>query len=101
MLLSNLLKAAAGACPFCHQKASVLSRSHSQCRRTYDAGFQEMVSLAAEATRTHSFDEKTRRLTLAEIAKNSYGDGTTSNLRNLGPILTIDRTVFELWLGAL
>ena len=69
MPLSNLLKSAAGTCRFCGQKAGVLSRSHSGCRRTYDAGFQEMVALAAEAARTHSFDEKTLRLSLAEIAR--------------------------------
>ena len=49
MPLSNLLKSAAGTCRFCGQKAGVLSRSHSGCRRTHDAGFQEMVNLAAEA----------------------------------------------------
>ena len=29
--------------------------------------------------RSHAFDEKTLRLSLAEIARNSYGDGTTVN----------------------
>ena len=38
-----------------------------------------MVNLAAEAARTHNFDEKPLRLTLAEIARKSYGDGTTAN----------------------
>ena len=79
MPLSNLLKSAVGTCPFCNQKAGILSREHSQCRRAYDAGFQEMVTLAADAARDHSFDEKTLRLTLAEIARKSYGDGTTVN----------------------
>ena len=46
MPLSNLLKSAAGTCPFCHQKAGILSREHSQCRRTYQAGWNEMVRLA-------------------------------------------------------
>ena len=59
MPLSNLLKSAAGTCPFCNQKAGVLSRSHSQCRRTYKASWTEMVNLAAEAARTHTFDGKT------------------------------------------
>ena len=35
-----------------------------------------MVNLSA-AARTQSFDEKTLRLTLAETARLSYGDGTT------------------------
>ena len=38
-----------------------------------------MVAIAAEAARTHVFDEKTLRLTLAEITRQSYGDGTTVN----------------------
>ena len=79
MPLSNLLKSAAGTCRYCGQKAGVLSRSHSGCRRTQGAGFQEMVFLAAEAARTHSFDEKILRLSLAEIARRSFGDGATVN----------------------
>ena len=38
-----------------------------------------MVTLAAEAARTHTFNEKALRLSLAEIARNSYGDGATVN----------------------
>ena len=47
MPLSNLLKSAAGTCPFCNQKAGILSREHPDCRRTYTAGWDEMVNLAA------------------------------------------------------
>ena len=79
MPLSDLLKSAAGTCRFCGQKAGVLTRDHSGCRRTHDAGFQEMIALAAEAARTHSFDEKSLRLFLAEIARRSFGDGATVN----------------------
>ena len=38
-----------------------------------------MVNLAADAARTHNFDEKTLRLSLAGIARRSYGDGNTVN----------------------
>ena len=38
-----------------------------------------MVAIAAEAVRPHHFYEKTLRLTLAEIAGRSYGDGATVN----------------------
>ena len=79
MPLSNLLKSATGACRFCGQKAGVLSRSHSGCRRTFDIGFQEMVKLAAEAARTHSRGGKSLRLSLAEIARRSFGDDATVN----------------------
>ena len=43
MPLSNLLKSAAGTCPFCRQKAGILSRDHPDCRRTFQAGWNEMV----------------------------------------------------------
>ena len=51
MHLSNLLKSAAGTCPFCNQKASILSREHPQCRRTFQAGWNEMVRLARDSVR--------------------------------------------------
>ena len=79
MPLSNLLKSVAGTCPFCNHKAGILSREHGQCRRTYDAGFQEMITLAADAARIHTFDEKTLRIALVDITKRSYGNGTTVN----------------------
>ena len=77
MPLSALLKSAAGTCPFCNQKAGILSREHPNCRRTHQAGWNEMVSLAASAAASHTFEEKSLRLNLAEIAGRSYGDGTT------------------------
>ena len=49
MPVSSLLKSAAGAYPFCHQKAGILSREHPECRQAYQAGWQEMVQLAAQA----------------------------------------------------
>ena len=49
MPLSSLLKSAAGTCPFCHQKAGILSREHPECRRAHQAGWHEMVQLAAQA----------------------------------------------------
>ena len=62
MPLSNLLRSAAGTCQFCHQKAGILSREHPRCRRTFKAGWNEMVHLAAEAAGTHYFDEEALRL---------------------------------------
>ena len=79
MPLSSLLKSTADNCPFCHQKAGIPSCEHSQCRRAFDAGWQEMINVAAEAGRTHTFNEKNLRLSLAAIAKRSYGDGNTVN----------------------
>ena len=76
---SHLLHAGAGTCSFCRQKAGILSRAHRDCQETFKAGWTEMVNLAADAARTHKFDEKTLRLTLAEIARRSHGDGATAN----------------------
>ena len=79
MPLSAFLKSAAGTCPHCGQKAGILSREHPECRRTFQAGWDEMVNLAAQAAASRTFDEKSLRLSLAEIARRSYGDGTTVN----------------------
>ena len=79
MPLSNLLKSAAGTCRYCHQKAGIISRDHAQCRRAFDAGFREMLTLAADAAKTDAFDEKSLQLTLAEIARRCHGDGATVN----------------------
>ena len=79
MPLSNLLKSAAGTCPFCNQKAGTLIRSHTECRRTFQARWNEMVQLAAQAAASPQFDEKSLRLNLAEIARRSYGHGATAN----------------------
>ncbi len=77
MRLSNLLKSAAGTCPFCHQKAGILSREHPMCRRTYEAGWNEMVSLAAEAAMSHEFNANYLQVSLTVIARRSYGDAST------------------------
>ena len=77
MPLSNLLKSAAGTCPFCHKKAGILSREHGQCRRTYEAGWNEMVHLAAEAAKSHEFHGNSLQVSLTVIARRSYGDAST------------------------
>ena len=79
MPLSSLLKSAAGTCPFCHQKAGILSREHPHCRRTFQAGWHEMVQIAADAAGSPDFDEGHLRLTLSAVAKISYGNEDTVN----------------------
>ena len=77
MLLSSLLKSAAGTCSHCGQKAGILRREHPECRRTHQAGWNEMVRLAADAARAHEFHANSLRISLAEIARRSYGDANT------------------------
>ena len=77
MLRSNLLKSAAGTCPFCHQKAGILSREHQGCRRTFLAGWHEMVQLAQGAAGSHEFNPNSLLVSLTEIARRSYGDAST------------------------
>ena len=79
MPLSNLLKSAAGTCPFCNQKAGILSREHQSCRRAYRAGWHEMVRLAHGAARSHEFNPNSLQVSLAEIARRSFGDASTVN----------------------
>ena len=77
--MENPLKSAAGTCPFCHQKAGILSREHSQYRRTFQAGWNEMVDLAADATGSHEFNPNSLQVALTEIARRSFGDRSTVN----------------------
>ena len=79
MPLSNLLKSAAGTCPFCNQKAGILNRSHTERRRTFQAGWNDMVRLASGAAKSHEFHANSLRVSLAEIARRSFGDGSTVN----------------------
>ena len=79
MPLSNLLKSAADTCRYCGKKTGILTRAHPDCESAHQAGLQQMVELAAQAVRSHNFDEKSLRLSLAETAKRSFGDGTTVN----------------------
>ena len=65
--------------PVLRKQGRDLNRDHPECRRTTNAGWTKMVELAADAARTHQFDEKTLRLTLAGIASRSHGDGNTVN----------------------
>ena len=74
MPLSNLLKSAAGTCPFCNQKAGIRSHEHPECRQ---AGWNEMVKLARDAAKSHEFNPNSLQVALAEIAGRSYGDAST------------------------
>ena len=76
MPLPRLLKAATGTCRYRGNKAGIISRDHPDCLRAHQAGWQKMLELAADAAQSHTLDEKTLRLSLAEIARRSYGDGT-------------------------
>ncbi len=64
-------------CPFCHQKAGIISREHPDCRRTFQAGWDEMVRLSRDAARSHEFNANSLQVSLAEIARRSYGDAST------------------------
>ena len=43
MPLSNLLRSAAGTCPFCNQKAGILSREHPERRRAHQTSRDQQV----------------------------------------------------------
>ena len=79
MPLSNPLKSAASTCPFCHQRTGILSRRHPDCRRTHQAAWNEMVRLASGAARSHEFHVNSLWVSLAEIARRSFGDRSTVN----------------------
>ena len=75
MPLSAFLQFIAGTCPHCGQKADILSREHPECRRAHQAGWHEMVQLAADAAGSRDFDEGHLRLTLSAVAKISDEEG--------------------------
>ena len=79
MPLSSLLKSAVGTCPLCHQKVGIISREHPECHRAHQAGWHEMVQLAAQAAGSPDFDESHLRLTMSAVAKISYGNQDTVN----------------------
>ena len=80
MTPTNLLKSAVSTCRYCSNKAGVIAREHPECRRTFDADWNRMVEIAADAARSHCFDEMSLRLSLAEIADRSHGNDATVNL---------------------
>ena len=76
MLLANLFR------PTCRrygQRTGLLTRTHPECELTFDIDWQEMVQLAAQTAGSADFDENQLRLTMAEIAQRSYGNGDTVN----------------------
>ena len=75
MPLSKLLKSAVPTCPFCRQKVSILSRRHPECRRTFQAGWDEMVRLAGGAM--HSL-ERASGCPLGRLAKSRDSASTTA-----------------------
>ena len=77
MPLSCLFRSAAGTCSFCRQKASILSHEHLECRRAHQAGWNEMVQLAADAAGSHEFNPNSLQVALTEIARRSFGDAST------------------------
>ena len=45
MPITQFLHALTATCPFCNQQGGILFREHLQCRRAYQAGWNEMVRL--------------------------------------------------------
>ena len=50
----------------------LFERSHSECRRIHQAGWEQMVSLATQAARSRDFSESALRKSLSDIAHRSY-----------------------------
>ena len=71
MPLAQFLQSMRGRCRYCEQQAGVLQRDHPECRDTYQAGIQEMVSLVTKAATDHSFNETALRQSLSAIANRS------------------------------
>ena len=69
--MNMLLQSLTGTYRYCGQQAGIFQRDHPKCRETHRAGWQEMVSLVAQAAADHSFNETALRQTLQAIAQRS------------------------------
>ena len=75
MPFAQVLLSIRGQCHHCGQQAGVFKRDHTECRKTHQAGWQEMVSLVTQAAADHSFNETALRQTLQAIANRSRATG--------------------------
>ena len=71
MPIAQILQSLKGTCRFCRQQAGLLQRDHPECRQTHQAGWQEIVQLAAQAASAHTFNGAALRQTLGAIAQRS------------------------------
>ena len=71
MPLARFLQSLSGPCRYCGQQTGLLQRGPPECRQTHQAGFTEMVQLAAHAANTHTFNEAALRQTLQAIAQST------------------------------
>ena len=71
MALNKNLQPLSGTCRYCGQQTGIFQRDHPKCRETHRAGWQEMVSLVAQAATDHSFNETVLRQSLSAIAQHS------------------------------
>ena len=51
MPIAQILQSLKGTCRFCRQQAGLLQRDHPECRRTHQAGWQEMVQLPTQTAK--------------------------------------------------
>ena len=72
MPLTKLLQSLKGQCRYCGQQTGLLKRDHPESRQTHQAGFKEMVQLAAQAAAAHCFNEVALRQSLLAIAQRCY-----------------------------
>ena len=75
MPLARFLRSLSGTCRYCGKQTGFLQRDHPECRQTHQAGFTEMVQLAAQAASAHTFNEAALRQTLQAIARRSRATG--------------------------
>ena len=75
MPLNKLAQSLTGTCRHCGQKTGILQRIHPECRRTHQAGIQEMTQLATQAAAAHTFNETALRQTLGALAQRSRATG--------------------------
>ena len=68
-----------GDCRYCGEKAGFLRRVHRECQDARDRGWEEMVTLAAQAAGSPRFSHRQLKLDLSEITQRSYRDDEDVN----------------------
>ena len=68
-----------GDCQHCGEKAGLFRSAHGECRSVHNAGWDEMVAVAARAAESPGFSQTQLRLDLLAIAQRSFYDGEGIN----------------------
>ena len=68
-----------GDCRHCGKKAGIFRSVHGDCRKIHEAGWEEMVAVAARTAGSPGFSQTQLRLDLLTVAQRTFFDGEGIN----------------------